>query len=329
MSYLPKQNPQRSLFDADKMRAFTQGVKNFYQRIHNFNPARNQQIYLRGLSWTSLILALAIFTLGIWVGSSFDNLQRQFEQNQQIQQTTNNEFFTLLANLQNNLQNLQTKIEDNQANATTVEEFQILLNQVIQSHRADISQIQTLLDLIVQKQAAAYVVNTSQTVALKTAIFNVQYLLIAMLVAVIVLIVALAINSALIAWSDFRTRRELQGLRDEWLEKGIKTGILKTTETLDLDPSVLRNIMSWMYDYGHNRRDVDAAFDLFTQLIVRFSFLNFHPVGQIGEKVIFNPNKHRNTEANIHPGDTGYIYETGWMLDNEVIRKPLVIRRGI
>lgn len=165
-----------------------------------------------------------------------------------------------------------------------------------------------------------------QVANLQSNIKNIQLAVNIILITVIPLVVVLLLNITLIVWSDFRTQREVQSLRDEWLEKGIKSGILKTTETLDLDPSVLRNIMSWLYDYGHNNKDVDAAFDLFTQLIARFTFLNFHPIGQIGEQVVFDPNLHRNIEANIHPGDAGYIYETGWILDNEIIRKPLVVR---
>lgn len=300
-----------------------------FQRIRNSDPTTRQQTYMRRLLLTSLIVAVAIFGMGIWVGTSFNNLQQQITQSQLIQQTADNEFFTHLTGLQNGLQSLQVRLDNNQFNAATIDEYQVLLDQWIQAQETDVGGLQATLGLLVEGRVAAQGKNVNQFSMIQKTLGDIKNLLIAAFISLVSLVVLLAINSALIAWSDFRTRRELKSLQDEWHEKGIKTGILEATKALDHDPSVLRNIMSWMYNYGNNRSDVDSAFDLFTQLISRFSNLNFYPIGQIGEQVKFDPHRHRHTEFNIHPGDICYIHETGWMLDDEVVRKPLVIRRGL
>jgi hypothetical protein len=206
--------------------------------------------------------------------------------------------------------------------AILIIEFGIGIGSSFIQLRQQVEQIQKTL-------LAVSLDNASNVSAITTSLENTQNLLTALFVIAVLIFLALCINTLLIAWADYRTNRELRRLQKEWHEKGIKTGILKTTEALDLDPSVLRNIMSWLYDYGHDNKDADTAFDLFTQLIARFSFLNFHPVGEIGEQVSFDPRIHRNTEVDIHLGDIGYIYETGWMLDDEIIRKPLVTRRPL
>lgn len=159
---------------------------------------------------------------------------------------------------------------------------------------------------------------------ISTKLGGITIIVVIMLVMVFFASIAVLLSVA----SDFlerrRLSREIKKLQREWHEQGIQTGILKTTETLDLDPSVLRNIMSWIYDYSQGYKNPDAAFDLFTQLIARFSFLNFKPIGQIGEIVNFDPHIHRNLDPNVNPGDRAIIVETGWTLDQKIIRKPLI-----
>lgn len=302
---------QNSKQDGQFLSDLLQRAKDFYRRAQSFDPSSYQQAYLRIFSWTSFLLVLAIFLFGIWAGFSLGTLKEDIELSQIKQSETDFLFSDLISDFQDTTNQLRQEYNNEQISLATIDDFQLIIDEI---SRVKVNSLQEK-SLIDQSIASNLIL-----VQRASSIF---------LAAMIGLIALMFVNLVLVTWSDFRVRRELRTLRNEWMEKGVKTGILKTTETLDLDPSVLRNIMSWMYNYGHNQKDADEAFNLFTQLIARFSFLNFHPAGNIGEEVVFDPLLHRNIESDIKPGDIGYISETGWILDNELIRKPLVVRRGV
>jgi hypothetical protein len=126
--------------------------------------------------------------------------------------------------------------------------------------------------------------------------------------------------------------RELQNfirrLRSNERNDALIEGVVQAVKALDQDPSVLRNITNWLYDYQAGVKDIEAAFDIFMQLITRFSSINLLPVGEIGQRVMYDPQKHRNYYTHLLSGSPAVI-ELGWVLrkenkENLVIRRPLV-----
>ena len=108
-------------------------------------------------------------------------------------------------------------------------------------------------------------------------------------------------------------------------EKGYVLGQRDSIKQIVLKSDVLDQIQSWLYVHG-KEKDGSQSVRMFSLLLKELQRLfGLHPVS-VGTLVKFDPAQQQAWEQ-IYPGEDAIVVESGWVLDSETIKKPVIIRR--
>jgi len=137
--------------------------------------------------------------------------------------------------------------------------------------------------------------------------------------------VGLLIISLRIYRSQVRDVEAEGKLRVERARKlGRAEGLREVVQGLVEDRDVLADVVGWLQDYRKGEATVEDAARVHGRILERLvKQAHLTPIGQLGQKVKFDPRTHATYDL-LAPGATGEIIELGWKVSREVVKKPLV-----
>jgi hypothetical protein len=115
---------------------------------------------------------------------------------------------------------------------------------------------------------------------------------------------------------------EAERIRKEAYQKGFSDAPKRLIEGTD----VLSNVVLWLSWYKKGKARVDDAAVVQKELLMHLiSAYRLIPVGEIGEAVPFDPDRHR-TRDRVFAGEEVFIVEPGWRIGGRLIKLPTVSR---
>ncbi len=123
----------------------------------------------------------------------------------------------------------------------------------------------------------------------------------------------------------FSTHNQVKAALKNNFEQGKVKGNQDFARILDKNPSVLLNMLNWIYLSQKGKSNPETALRIFEQFFIRAQEkMGLQPYGLIGEILKFDHQRHDNQSAGVKQGDKVRVIETGWTMGNTIIRKPMV-----